>query len=89
MHIGVPRESDPGQRLVAATPQTVEKLVALGYDVIVEGDSHGEFGTVRPPVEQWADAGATWWVESWWDLPDSPEGRAELRRRLELGPPRT
>jgi len=39
-------------------------------------------------VEQWADAGATWWVESWWDLPNSPEGRAELRRRLELGPPR-
>jgi len=36
VHIGVPRESDPGQRLVAATPQTVEKLVALGYDVVVE-----------------------------------------------------
>ena len=70
--------------LRAADGQSME-----GYDVIVEGDSHGEFGTVRPPVEQWADAGATWWVESWWDLPDSPEGRRELRRRLELGPPRT
>ena len=34
------------------------------------------------------DAGATWWVESWWDLPDAPEGRAETRRRLELGPQR-
>ena len=57
-----------------------------GYDVVVEGDSHGDFGAVRPPVQQWADAGATWWVESWWDLPDSPEGRAETRRRLALGP---
>ena len=59
-----------------------------GYDVVVEGDSHGSFGRVRPPVQQWADAGATWWVESWWDLPDSPEGRAETRRRLALGPRR-
>ncbi len=59
-----------------------------GYDVVVEGDSHGSFGGVRPPVQPWADAGATWWVESWWDLPDSPEGVAEVRRRLALGPRR-
>jgi len=59
-----------------------------GYDVVVDGDSHGGFGSVRPPVRRWADAGATWWVESWWDLPDSTAGRAELRRRLELGPQR-
>ncbi|HEX2705837.1 MAG TPA: LLM class flavin-dependent oxidoreductase [Candidatus Lustribacter sp.] len=57
-----------------------------GYDVVVEGDSHGGFGTVRGPASTWAAAGATWWVESWWDLPDSDEGRAELRRRIELGP---
>ena len=59
-----------------------------GYDVVVEGDSHGGFGDVHGPSEPWAQAGATWWVESWWDLPDSPEGRAETRRRLELGPQR-
>ncbi len=59
-----------------------------GYDVVVEGDSHGGFGHVRPPLDPWAAAGATWWVESWWDLPDDGAGRAELRRRLELGPPR-
>jgi hypothetical protein len=27
-------------------------------------------------------------VESWWDLPDSAQGREETRRRLELGPQR-
>lgn len=59
-----------------------------GYDVVVEGDSHGEFGAVRPPVRPWEDAGATWWVESWWDLPDTAQGRAELRHRLEQGPRR-
>ena len=52
--------------------------------------SHGRFGRVRPPVQEWEDAGATWWVESWWDLPGSPtdpdSAVAETRRRLELGP---
>lgn len=33
--IGIPREA-AGQRLVAATPSTVSKLVGLGYDVLVE-----------------------------------------------------
>lgn len=63
-----------------------EGLTMESYDVVVEGDSHGSFASVRPPVQQWADAGATWWVESWWDLPDSPAGRAETRRRLATGP---
>ena len=56
MHIGVPRESDPGQRLVAATPQTVEKLVALGYDVIVET---GAGADASIPDEGYVAAGAT------------------------------
>jgi alkanesulfonate monooxygenase SsuD/methylene tetrahydromethanopterin reductase-like flavin-dependent oxidoreductase (luciferase family) len=77
--------------------EIVDRITALragaglsmdGYDVVVEGDSHGGFGSARPPVRAWAEAGATWWVESWWDLPDSPEGRTELRRRLEQGPRR-
>ncbi len=57
-----------------------------GYDVVVEGDSHGDFGDVHGSPEPWAAAGATWWVESWWDLPEGPQGVAELRRRVELGP---
>ncbi len=82
---------------VDALSEVVERVAWLraaagrtmdGYDVVVEGDSHGGFGSVRPPVGPWEEAGATWWVESWWDLPDDPEGRGELRRRLELGPQR-
>jgi NAD(P) transhydrogenase subunit alpha len=34
--IGVPAESTPGETRVAATPGTVRRLVALGYDVVVE-----------------------------------------------------
>ncbi|WP_448059327.1 Re/Si-specific NAD(P)(+) transhydrogenase subunit alpha [Cellulomonas hominis] len=36
MRIGVPKESRPGERLVAATPKTVAQLTKLGYDVVVE-----------------------------------------------------
>ncbi len=89
---------DPGSRLTHdGLRELVDRIGTLradagrtmeGYDVVVEGDSHGDFGTVRPPLDPWAEAGATWWVESWWDLPDDASGRTELRRRLELGPPR-
>jgi NAD(P) transhydrogenase subunit alpha len=34
--IGVPRESLAGETRVAATPRTVEQLIGLGYEVIVE-----------------------------------------------------
>lgn len=34
--IGVTREAQPGEARVSATPQTVGKLTALGYDVLVE-----------------------------------------------------
>lgn len=77
--------------------EIVERLRALrsdaglpwaGYDVVVEADSHGGFGDVHGPSQPWEDAGATWWVESWWDLPDGPDGVAELLRRIDLGPRR-
>ena len=58
------------------------------YDVIIEADSTGEFVALSPPdPEPWAAAGATWWVESWWTIPRTPDGWAELRRRVQAGPP--
>ena len=63
-------------------------LSMTGFDVVLEADSTGEF-VQREPSEPgaWADAGATWWVESWWTLERSPAGLAELRRRVAAGPP--
>ena len=60
-----------------------------GYDVIVEADSSREFVQLEPAEPQaWADAGATWWVESWWTLSPDEAGLAEMRRRVAAGPPR-
>lgn len=58
-----------------------------GYDVVVEGDTHGSFGD-NHDVAGWEDAGATWWVESWWDVDGTPAGVDELRRRVAAGPSR-
>lgn len=79
-----------------ALAEVVERVKALradaglpweGYDVVVEGDSHGDFGDVHGSPQPWADAGATWWLESWWDVPPRPDGVDELRRRVAAGPP--
>jgi NAD(P) transhydrogenase subunit alpha len=36
MKVGIPREIRPDERRVAATPETVERLIGLGFDVAVE-----------------------------------------------------
>lgn len=59
-----------------------------GYDVVLEADSWGNFTSLEPADQRaWAEAGATWWVESWWDLPPGPQGLEQVRRRIGAGPP--
>jgi hypothetical protein len=58
-----------------------------GYDVVIEGDSTGEFVKSAGTPDQWAGIGATWWVESWWSVEPGPAGLAEIRRRVQAGPP--
>lgn len=55
MRIGVPRESSPGERLVAATPTTVAQLAALGHEVVVE---RGAGTAASFPDDAYAAAGA-------------------------------
>ena len=56
MRIGVPLEARHGQRLVAATPATVAKIKALGYDVVVEHGAGLEAGFADAA---YAEAGAS------------------------------
>jgi len=63
-------------------------LPADGYDVVLDADSYGQFvqmTSTDPRV--WAEAGATWWIESWWNLGRDQE--SVLLERLEAGPPRS
>lgn len=56
MKIGIPRESRPGERLVAASPATVAQLLKLGYDVVVETGAGAE---ASYPDDAYAAAGAS------------------------------
>ena len=66
----------------------VEERRELGtpFDTVVEGRTPGDGpGRAADVVREWAEAGATWWLESLWDLPGGlEEGRARVRQ----GPPR-
>jgi hypothetical protein len=56
------------------------------FDIVMEGrtpvdDPTGAAEMVRP----WAEAGATWWLDSMWTAPNGPE---EILARIRQGPPR-
>ncbi|MFT8394742.1 Re/Si-specific NAD(P)(+) transhydrogenase subunit alpha [Propionibacterium sp.] len=55
MKIGIPRESLPGERRVAATPKTLPQLTTLGYEVVVE---HGAGERASLPDHEYEAAGA-------------------------------
>ncbi|ROS22989.1 Re/Si-specific NAD(P)(+) transhydrogenase subunit alpha [Cellulomonas sp. PhB150] len=60
--IGIPRETRPGERLVAASPTSVGRLVGLGYDVVVEAGA----GTAATYADEaYAEAGATIVENAW------------------------
>jgi NAD(P) transhydrogenase subunit alpha len=56
MRVGVARETAPGERRVAVVPETVAKLVAAGFEVVVE-PAAGEAASFLD--DAYRDAGAT------------------------------
>jgi H+-translocating NAD(P) transhydrogenase subunit alpha len=56
MRVGVVRETAAGERRVALVPETVAKLAAAGFDVVVESNAGG---AASFPDAAYSDAGAT------------------------------
>jgi NAD(P) transhydrogenase subunit alpha len=56
MQIGVPAETRPGETRVAATPETVKKMIAAGHAVLVQS---GAGAAASMPDGDYAAAGAT------------------------------
>jgi hypothetical protein len=53
------------------------------FDYVTEGKTGDlEPAQAAEKLQQWAEAGATWWVESLWDATAE-----QAERRLKLGPP--
>tara|TARA_R110000868_G_scaffold162903_2_gene394469 strand:- start:3338 stop:4501 length:1164 start_codon:yes stop_codon:yes gene_type:complete len=56
MKLAVPKEIWPGEKRVAVTPDTVKKLIGLGFDVAIEA---GAGTDAAIPDDRFVDAGAT------------------------------
>jgi H+-translocating NAD(P) transhydrogenase subunit alpha len=81
MRVGIPRETAEGERRVALVPETVGKLAASGFELVVE---EGAGAAASFPDDAYADAGAT--VGDPWGADGvakvrkpSPEERERLR----------
>jgi alkanesulfonate monooxygenase SsuD/methylene tetrahydromethanopterin reductase-like flavin-dependent oxidoreductase (luciferase family) len=56
------------------------------FDIVWEGQTPGDDSEQAASiVRPFAEAGATWWIESPWTPPNEPN---DLRHRIEAGPPR-
>jgi alkanesulfonate monooxygenase SsuD/methylene tetrahydromethanopterin reductase-like flavin-dependent oxidoreductase (luciferase family) len=61
-----------------------ERRRADDFEIIVEGTTPADDArAAAAKVRRWADAGATWWIESNWETFDP----ADARRRILSGPP--
>jgi hypothetical protein len=59
------------------------------FDIVMEGETPGDNAAEAAAiVGKWAEAGATWWVESRWEVPRDAEGLKIARERVLQGPPR-
>ena len=78
------------------TPDAVAEMAAFiqekkpnePFDIVVEGETSGDkpeeaADVVRP----FAQAGATWWLETRWELPRTAEGEQSVAQRVSQGPP--
>ena len=91
----LPLKRDEDGNLAAATPADVREMKAYveerrtettPFDIVLEGVSPGDDpARAREVVRPLAEAGATWWLETMWSPPNTPE---DVRARLAAGPPR-
>jgi alkanesulfonate monooxygenase SsuD/methylene tetrahydromethanopterin reductase-like flavin-dependent oxidoreductase (luciferase family) len=67
-----------------------ERGASANFDIISEGETPADDRTAaQAHVAPWAEAGCTWWLETRWMLSGEPsEQLAQIRARIQAGPPR-
>lgn len=78
-----------GEKGREITPRDVREMKAWieehnksPLDIVIEGETPGnDPNKAQATVQTWAEAGATWWIESIWGNPSRQEAR------LRQGPP--
>jgi Luciferase-like monooxygenase len=89
--------NDQGQH-IHAMPDDIREMKAYidahraattPFDIIVEGKTPGDNpDRAAEIVRDWAEAGATWWIEAMWGDPDQPIDYKAVRQRIQQGPSR-
>jgi alkanesulfonate monooxygenase SsuD/methylene tetrahydromethanopterin reductase-like flavin-dependent oxidoreductase (luciferase family) len=76
-------------QVVGGDPVTLEQIEKIraelgdrAYDIVIEGE-----GSQHSPAA-WAEAGATWWIESMWGAMNESQPVLAAEDRLREGPPR-
>lgn len=84
----IPRQTNPAELRQIQAYIAARRGEGQPYDIILDGETPADRpDQARQILEPWVEAGATWWIESRWELPRSPEGLVEVRKRLQQGPP--
>jgi hypothetical protein len=83
------RETQPQDIQAMKTFVEENRMETTPFDIISEGETPGDDpGNAATIVYKWAEAGATWWIESRWKEPRNEEGLKAVHKRIMQGPPR-
>jgi alkanesulfonate monooxygenase SsuD/methylene tetrahydromethanopterin reductase-like flavin-dependent oxidoreductase (luciferase family) len=86
---GAFRETTPDDIRAIREYVAANRTLTTAFDIVMEGETPGDDPSAAAEVVgRWADAGATWWIESRWELPRDADGLKIVRERILQGPPR-
>jgi len=87
----IPQYSGEGgpQELRHLREWLAQRGTAETFDVLSEGETPaGDAEQAAAIVRPWRDVGATWWMETRWEMPHDSAGRMrEVEERIAAGPP--
>lgn len=81
---GLARPDEPAQ-LAEVRDWIAARRSLDGFEIVMEGATRVDDPAAAASAQRWADAGATWWLESDWATFDAEP----QRRRIRAGPPRS
>ncbi|WP_420630358.1 LLM class flavin-dependent oxidoreductase [Candidatus Leptofilum sp.] len=92
----LPNVLDAEKKHQPLTPTAVAEMTAFiqakkpnePFDIVVEGETPGNKpDEAAEKVRQYAQAGATWWLETRWEVPRNAEALKIVEERIKQGPP--
>lgn len=86
---GAFRETTPDDLRAIGEYVAANRALTTPFDIVMEGETPGDDPVQAAAIiRRWAEGGATWWIESRWELPRDADGLKLVRERILQGPPR-